>query len=154
MNLEKKAERKRGRRRRKGAMKSKNLTNETHFPSLLVSSELHIKPFGCGRWFGRLTFQNVRSLCLEMGIFPGSLTASQALISQRIGTLDMHGRLWAFKHSTPTPHSPIQPPTQHPSPYYSVFYPFIHYLLPVSPPPSSTLRFGFYHLQKLDLLNF
>lgn len=84
-----------------------------------------------------------------MGIFPGSLTASRALISQRIGSLDTHGRLWAFKQSTPPPtppptHSPTQPPKRHPAPYYSLSYPLIHSRFPT--PPSSTLRFCLYHL--------
>lgn len=66
-----------------------------------------------------------------MGIFPGSLTASRALISQRIGSLDTHGRLWAFKQSTPHPTLPSSLPngTQLPitaSPILSSLFLFLH----------------------------
>lgn len=45
---------------------------------------------------------NMSVLCAwKRGIFPGSLTASWVLISQRIGSLDTHGRQRAFKQSSP-----------------------------------------------------
>lgn len=93
MNLEKRAQRK-----RKRAMRSKNLTKWDPFPLPVGLIRASYQTFRCARWFGCLTFQYVSSLCLEMWIFPGSLMTSQALISQRIGSLNTYGRLWVHAY--------------------------------------------------------
>lgn len=109
-------------------MRSENLTNETHFPLLSASSEPPVKPLDVAGGSAASHF-NMSVLCAwKRGIFPGSLTASRVLISQRIGSLDTHGRLRAFKQSSPpTKKPPPQPPKTAPG---SPLQP------PGSPPPA------------------
>lgn len=101
-------------------MRSENLTNETHFPLLSASSEPPVKPLDVAGGSAASHF-NMSVLCAwKRGIFPGSLTASRVLISQRIGSLDTHGRLRAFKQSSPpTKKTHRSLPKRHPAPHYS-----------------------------------
>lgn len=87
-------------------MRSENLTNETHFLLLSASSEPPVKPLDVAGGSAASHF-NMSVLCAwKRGIFPGSLTASRVLISQRIGSLDTHGRLRTFKQSSPPTKKP------------------------------------------------
>lgn len=120
-------------------MRPKILTNETHFLSVSVSSESLIHPLAVAGGLSVSHFKMSHLYAQKWGSFQGSLTASLALISQRIGRLDKLGCLRAFKQSIPQPVGHLSSQTA-PS---SLLKPPFHPLRPASFSPSATPCFSF-----------